>query len=59
MNKYVVKGEYGIQEGELIVREMRAKNVENVRRNFLVYVRKNAPHLVSKIRSNIYIQEIR
>ena len=56
LKKYSVVGEYGIQEGDHIQRDMRAKSAANASYNFISYVRKNFPHLVDRM--SVRIEEI-
>ena len=59
MREFIVKGEYGIMPDQLIVRQMRALNEINVRKNFLKFIkREHGAYMVSFISSNIRIEEV-
>ena len=59
MNKYIVRGEYGIHRGDYLEFVYRAKTEENAIKRFVKYVKKEYPHLWKKMgEHNVWTEEV-
>lgn len=57
MKTFIVRGEYGHQEGDFVEVTMRAQTIENAIKNFKARIRKGQYGYVKINDSNIYAEE--